>query len=195
MVIKPYTPKDEQPAALGGSGVCNAYATTRPNSTTTSGSLSPGASTDIHYDKARWCTGSRCAPKPGEAADGPGETLLHEMLHGLRIMAGQGGNPLPIGLQYDNMEEFYAILITNIYMSERGRKRLRKNHHTDSPLDPDASTSEGFLLIKEHVQWLKWLVDRSAVLLRRVADINAPFNPIRAYLADPTKYIEMTKSQ
>jgi hypothetical protein len=124
----------------------------------------------------------------------PDEVLLHEMLHGLRQMAGQQ-DMSAIGLEYDTMEEFYAILLTNIYTSERGRKRLRKNHHGSSPLDKDVATSEGFLQIGDHVRWIMWLVTHGAVFVRRVAEINVPFNPLRAYLGDPKKYLDMIKAQ
>jgi hypothetical protein len=200
LVIKPYTPTDEKPTAFG---VCNAFAAPKSASaqsqetfdgTRKGNGAGPGSSCEIHYDKARWCVGSRCGPTPASAGDYPAETLLHEMLHGLRQLAGQQ-DMSAIGLDYDTMEEFYAILLTNVYMSERGRKRLRKNHHGNSPLDKDAATSEGFLMFGDHVRWLTWLVNRGAVMVRRVAEINAPFNPIRAYLADPKKYIAIMKAQ
>jgi hypothetical protein len=200
LVIKPYTPNHEKTPGLG---VCNALASPKSNSSFSGETFDgtrkgkgngPGSSTTIYFDRARRCVGSRCNPAPGSAGDAPEETLLHEMLHGLRQMAGQQ-DMSSIGLEYDTMEEFYSILITNVYMSERDRKRLRKNHHGSSSLEPDVATSEGFLLIGEHVRWITWLVNRGAVMVRRVAEIDVPFNPIRAYLANPQKYIAIMKAQ
>jgi hypothetical protein len=69
---------------------------------------------------------------PGAKAD---EILLHEMVHGLRQMVGRAvfeqvtGNP---GMQ--NYEEFAAIVISNVYRSERGITELRRDHIGFSPL-------------------------------------------------------------
>src|SRR5262249_45690742 len=44
-----------------------------------------------------------------------------------------------------NQEEFFAILIANIYLAETGKRYLGANHHDFSPLNKDLSTSEKFL--------------------------------------------------
>jgi Effector protein len=47
------------------------------------------------------------------------EVLLHEMVHALRQMQGRN-NPVPTEgsvREYDNEEEFLAIVVTNVYMS------------------------------------------------------------------------------
>jgi hypothetical protein len=72
-----------------------------------------------------------------EDASDPGshreEILLHELVHALRIMKGlRSVKPLPErnGYKFDNVEEFYAIQITNMFSSENGLK-LRKDHSID----------------------------------------------------------------
>src|SRR5262245_9519538 len=147
LVIKPYTEADEK-----NKGVCGAYASPedwrksftseRVDGTSKDKGDGTGSSTTIHFDKARWVNGGKCggyASQPGGAAD---EVLLHEMLHGLRHMAGQQ-DMSAIGGGYNTIEEFYAILLTNICMSERGRTLLRKNHSGVEPLDKAMSGSTG----------------------------------------------------
>jgi hypothetical protein len=68
---------------------------------------------------------------PGNGAD---EVLLHELIHGLNSIKGNlrltGGAPD----FFDGLEEFTAILITNLYSSQTGRA-LRADHrgHTLLP--------------------------------------------------------------
>jgi hypothetical protein len=67
-------------------------------------------------------------------------------------------------------------------MSERGRSLLRKNHHGDQPLEQNLANSAGFLTNMDHRRWVDWLFMHNAVFLGRVAEVNAPFNPLREYL-------------
>src|SRR5262249_39642425 len=69
-----------------------------------------------------------------------------------------------------------------------GKPQLRKNHHGKVPLEPEYCTSEGFLQRGDHLRWVNWLVTHNAVFLKKVADVDAPFNPIRKYLGDPGAY-------
>src|SRR5262249_30007406 len=149
--------------------------------------LGGGSSVLIRFDPIERAPGRKCPPPPGQPASGTDDTLMHEMLHGLRQMVGQWDGS-SIGLDYDTIEEFYAILLTNIYMSERGKPQLRKNHHGKVPLEPEYCTSEGFLQRGDHLRWVNWLVTHNAVFLKKVADVDAPFNPIRKYLGDPGAY-------
>jgi hypothetical protein len=60
----------------------------------------------------------------------PDEILLHELVHALRALLGQKRCEA-VGDRFDNIEEFGAILITNIYRSECGRSGLRGDHTVD----------------------------------------------------------------
>src|SRR5262245_23585283 len=80
------------------------------------------------------------------AAD-PEKTIVHELLHSLRDMRGQL-NQVPtetVLAQYENEEEFFAMLIGNIFLSEKGRTDLRASHIVYQELSVDLKTSEGFL--------------------------------------------------
>src|SRR5262245_20536419 len=69
---------------------------------------------------------------PGSQAD---ERLLHELVHAMRIMHGVQ-NDLPIRavpnwsnvLVFRSIEEFLAILVTNVYHAENNRWGLRADH-------------------------------------------------------------------
>jgi hypothetical protein len=78
---------------------------------------------------------------------------------------------------YDDFDEFAAILVTNIYRSEKGRPGLRLDHRTThSYLPPSLADDENFYLV-----W-RGEVDRlcleMAPLCDRLAAIKCPFNPI-----------------
>jgi hypothetical protein len=77
----------------------------------------------------------------------PDERLLHELVHALRIMQGRR-NTVPTEdtvRNYDNEEEFLAIVVTNVYISAKGKSKLRADHHGHTELRPPLNTSAGFL--------------------------------------------------
>jgi hypothetical protein len=95
-----------------------------------------GSDSIVNYTPGIFATATSGAG-PGGMAD---EILLHEMVHGLRQMMGRwvrervNGNP---GM--DNHEEFTAIVISNVYRSERGIPRSRRDHHGYVPLAGDVT--------------------------------------------------------
>lgn len=121
---------------------------------------------------------------PGIWAD---DILVHEMVHGLRQMAGvnyQKGVPLQkkkIGGErvncYPNIEEWFAVLIQNIYRSECGRN-----------LRIDYGTTLGEFSDKEFVRrgmnraHLRQLRREHGEFFTNLRNINAPFNPTRLLL-------------
>jgi hypothetical protein len=191
LVISPY------PRAAEKKDLCNAYAGPNEydNSATTKRwdgdgkevRKGVGSTTTIRWDKARWVNGTKCGMYGGQPGGAYHDILMHEMLHGLRQMAGQQDmSNLPNG--WTSMEEFYAILIANVSMSERGITKLRKNHNGFGELERTLSTSEGFLTDLNHLKWINWLHSTNAVFLKRVGDVPAPFNPIQEFLANVPVY-------
>ena len=69
----------------------------------------------------------------------PDEVLLHELVHALRMAQGRS-LCLFMPDNYDTIEEFYAILIANIYRSECGYRTLRASHFGKTNL---AETDDG----------------------------------------------------
>lgn len=101
-----------------------------------------GSNSIVHFSPATWTAGSSCAAGPGTAGD---EILLHEMVHGLRQMMGRSvresvaGNP---GM--NNYEEFVAIVVSNVYRSERSLPGLRRDHAGFLPLLPPLNNPATF---------------------------------------------------
>lgn len=138
------------------------------------------------------CSGTTSAQRSGLLWD---EILFHEMIHVFRVVSGKWSqNPLSFGLhRYTDTEEFNAVLITNIYISDRSNKiksSLRASHQGFAPLSTDfddpfeffSSSTQTYGLIKkfcsDHPFFAKRLADDLA---------KSPFNPLRDYYADPER--------
>lgn len=116
-------------------------------------------------------------PDPG--AD-RAEALLHELVHADRMMSGRM-NYLPMGHRFDTREEFFAVLVTNMYSSERGPHRpLRADHFRGLLGDPDSwrTNPEFQTLIRD-------LTNSSPGLALRLVRVKCAFNPfVGAYEHD-----------
>jgi hypothetical protein len=109
---------------------------------------------------------------PGQEA---GEVLLHELVHALRAMSGRE-NSLPMGRAFDTQEEFYAILVTNIYTSERGAARsLRGDHGMFAAANPQEWRTD-----PEFQALIRSLATSQPSLVHRLARVKAAFNPFNA---------------
>jgi hypothetical protein len=62
-------------------------------------------------------------------ASSPDEVLYHEMIHSSRQMRGLV-DPIPVDQGYGNQEEYLAVVLTNIYLSEKdpSRRVFRGDH-------------------------------------------------------------------
>ena len=94
-----------------------------------------GSDVTVRFTPSMWTSVPTTQPRVTGAVAGPGsrsdQVLLHEMLHGYRQMMGlllcTATND-----QYDTTEEYFAIVVTNIYVSEvfrRSNVPLRAHHH------------------------------------------------------------------
>lgn len=104
------------------------------------------------------------------------ETLLHELFHKARQAAGKACL-LRTHNEWDNREEFYAILVTNICRSERGSSLLRGSHRPRFEMlkDDDAT------LAQRHTIDLFVLKKDMPRLWQKLAAIPARFNPLREW--------------
>jgi hypothetical protein len=106
------------------------------------------------------------------------------MLHATRQLRGLF-NPVPLAFLYDTEEEFFAILLANIYASETGRPiDLRSDHHSFEHLDTD--TNVKFLPKRDMSDYRYRLVDKlvhqEPKMVRELERVkHVPFNPIRRY--------------
>jgi hypothetical protein len=89
-----------------------------------------GTSSTIDYTPGMWGpSGTAHAQGPGTLAD---EILCHELIHAGRQMKGVQHNK-KVSDFYQNEEEYVAVVVTNIYMSEKKQTKLRASH-TSEPI-------------------------------------------------------------
>jgi Effector protein len=60
-------------------------------------------------------------------AKAPDEVLFHELVHASRQMRGVEDS-IPVNAGYADQEEYLAVVLTNIYLSEKGQWRFRASH-------------------------------------------------------------------
>lgn len=172
-------------------GPCNALALgTRHQEKVASGLHR--AATKVAFSLSTWRATSPCVNGPGSHGD---EVLLHELVHAMRVLGGDAREVKLTGkLQnYHFEEEFFAILVTNIYLSEIGRaphpwraspgqSGLRADHaSTITHLADAESTSIGFLSDEDNFRLVKKFCDQHTTVAPLMAASPAPFNPLRVY--------------
>ena len=82
---------------------------------------------------------------PGVQKD---EILLHEMVHGVRQMEGTVDFHTPLDApHYDTVEEFMAIVVSNVYRSEMKRPGLRQDHWAFNNLPAIQEDPKKFLAV------------------------------------------------
>ncbi len=143
-----------------------------------------GSDSTVSFNPLTWT--KFCAQKKRGHKCGahPDEILFHEMIHATRQMRGIL-DPKPLGFLYDTEEEFFAIVIANIYASETGRQiDIRSDHAGFEHLTTD--TNVKFLPKKDYTDYRYRLVHqlvrtepRMAMELAKLKHV--PFNPIRRY--------------
>ena len=132
-------------------------------------------------------------------AKAPDEVLFHEMVHASRQMRGVHDD-LPVNAGYRNQEEYLAIVLTNIYMSEKGQWRFRASHgHWDADEVPKGANAllqggdaDWFLRNVQHVnlspRQLMENFKRSQPLffsaLAHLPPERPKFNPVRQYFKE-----------
>ena len=137
-----------------------------------------GSNVYVRYHPATWTEHNKRAGRilPGA---GPGEILFHEMLHGYRMLTGNlRQDKVPGYPEFDDIEEFYAILAANVYRTQRGFRAHRFNHHGFAKLDPSMDSSLAFYTMFQDVidAWFTQQQPYCMAMARTVAK----FNPFRA---------------
>lgn len=87
-----------------------------------------GANVTILYHPSTWMQHSYRTGQIGNLM--PDDVLVHELMHGLRMMEGlvlstEMGSDSETD-RFENKEEFYALLVANIYVSELNKKQGRR---------------------------------------------------------------------
>jgi len=116
-------------------------------------------------------------PAPGTLAD---EVLVHELVHALFFMSGNSyGMAVPNQRLYDTQDEFFAILIANVYRSECGRKESRLHHYG---YQSDDIRSGEFLRTWENRYIVRKIRLDMPSLFSDLHRVKAKFNPFRRML-------------
>lgn len=130
------------------------------------------------------------------------EILFHELVHVFRGVSGKfSQQPVFGGLsKYTDTEEFYAVLLTNIYISDRTNKiksGLRRDHKGFHALEPKLAQPWGFFTSGTQTFGLiqRFVTDNPGISVRLANDVaTAPFNPIADYYADRDRAEKLSKA-
>lgn len=118
-------------------------------------------------------------PDKSVAFDLADEVLLHELVHAMRTFGGVTDySPLPPNKtqQYDSIEEFCAVVITNIYRSENRRPRLRKDHQAPARELPQPYNDPRQFASLWHDP-LRLVQAQLGPVFSKIATVQCPFNP------------------
>jgi hypothetical protein len=161
------------------------YAGTRGKAKTNAVGTGEGTDSEIYFTAGRLRPGG-----PGFNSD---EILFHELVHSVRQTQGASASGFKMGNDYDNAEEFAAVVTTNVYMSEKKQTKMRANHgrgelhqpekFLDSPQVP-APGARGLLSL--YRQRLPRLFNALAAIDQKTAAFN-PFRQLADEKAAATK--------
>lgn len=118
---------------VAGARMCGTSLTSKAYCSHSTGTGS-GSSADIYYTVGR--------------QKHPDETLAHELMHATRKVRGIV-HRMATDSGYGNLEEFLAVVVENMYRSEKGRPLYDYHHHRIDPakfLDSDVTPSPRLLL-------------------------------------------------
>jgi hypothetical protein len=145
-----------------------------------------GSDVEIRYTPSMWgFGGASVSVYPPMSSPGAGRTsvLFHEMAHAYRMMRGNLYCGPMAG--YDTEEEFFAILLSNIFVTDPSSavlvRTLRRDHGDFSQLMPPQSTSLGFLQDPVNKSLVAGICEQEKLLTLDLISVNATFNPIKAY--------------
>jgi len=149
------------------------------------------------FAKGSSCYKSRLGGKysHGGLAD---EVLFHEMIHALRGSVVHDKTPLGGGLwRYADTEEFFAVVLTNIYISEKGKdgSGLRGGERGKIPLEPYFANSLCFFASSTQIlPLLREFKTKHEKLFADLAKVKSAFNPIKAMVDHPKTVEQITNA-
>ncbi len=169
--------------------VCNAFAIPQKYREQITSGLSRPAIL-VKFSPGTWAPGNGCLFGPGAQPD---EMLLHELVHAMRLLGGEFKQvPLQGKLAgYEDEEEYFGVLIANIYISEMGRQPnfwvagpgqsgLRKDHGL-SQLSDDQALAVDFLMDADNFRLVKKFCDQHPNIAPVIGEADGRFNPIKVY--------------
>ncbi len=148
-----------------------------------------GSDTLVKFTPDMWVTSDVAAAFGASSSTGPGvgkdEILLHEMVHGMRQMKGtMQCAATPDNPALDTVEEFMAIVISNVYRSELNLGGLRADHWGFKPLSADLTDAQKFIdkdkeKVTSNYKRLLQLKQEHPELCNDLKRVPAAFNPFK----------------
>jgi hypothetical protein len=201
MYIRPYTifgdagVIEASAGAFGKKGAGDREATLRGGATgmpsySTDGKLQPGSGlgtgtntvVDFSPDLLTSEAGRKLFSGPGSKVD---EALFHEMVHASRFMRGVAFR-LPVNQGYSNEEEYISVVMTNVYLSEKGEPQLRGRHaRPNIPLPEPEKFLDNYQNINLSpivlIERFRLSTPRFYLHYSGIPANSAPFNPFREF--------------
>ena len=172
-------------------GTCNAYATVKTGAAKDGRQYGSAVFFSPHIFQVHGACHS--AQAEHNRGGNPDEILYHELVHAFRRTSSKRARVETSGglINYDSNEEFIAILITNIYVSDTTNKvktGLRRDHHASDPLEANLASSFAFFASSmDTFDMVDKLCKDHPGLTGALAKVKAPFNPLAAYYKDQAK--------
>jgi hypothetical protein len=118
----------------------------------------------------------------------PDEILCHELVHAARYLGGDyKKTPIPKMPDYDDEEEYFAVLVSNIYTAEmkRGVESLAKSHRIKYKPEMNSAEMLPFVFATEddNLRLIAKFCEQHPTIAPMIARAPAAFNPIRDYFA------------
>lgn len=136
-----------------------------------------GAETVVEFHPAGFLEAAR-RRSAKSAGQTPDVVLLHELTHAMRGARGLQNNRSMYGdLSMSNYEEFCALLVENVYRSER-KQKLRLSHGSRPATDAQADSD--FEFYKRYAPDIDHWHDVQGDFFRAMAGVPSTFNPFRA---------------
>ncbi len=86
------------------------------------------------------------------------------------------------GDNWGNLEEFFAVTVQNIYLSERGEKKVRSEHKTETRTIPATrAASAEFMNNKTYYGRIKEAMKREKLAQQLAKLEEIPFNPFAEF--------------
>lgn len=142
-----------------------------------------GSDVTVSFTPKMWGFGNICSATGGQPGSSPSQVLFHEMVHGFRMMRGHFRGPPTLGSsrRYDNEEEFFAVVLSNIYIADptnsTANRTLRADHWGFTPLATVQNTTAGFLAVRTNRARLEIFAREEPDLASKLKTVGGPFNP------------------
>ncbi len=144
-----------------------------------------GSGAVVRFTPAMFGFGAKgaCAQFAGAPGASPSQVLFHELAHAYRGARGTFYPRPTIGTSsgYDNMEEFFAIVLSNVLATDptfaTANRTLRADHHGFQPLAANLCTSKGFVASVPNRNKMRELAASEPALVQQLRGSKSTFNP------------------